>query len=64
MAEVVRRGRLRWFDHCCVTIFRRHVVVISDISQISVTLKEWDIPFEELIVGEVIGVGRFGTVYK
>jgi hypothetical protein len=32
--------------------------------QISVTLKEWDIPYSQLEVGELIGVGRFGTVYK
>jgi len=32
--------------------------------QISVTLKEWDIPYSQLEVGEIIGVGRFGTVYK
>jgi len=32
--------------------------------QISVTLREWDIPYDELKIGEKIGVGRFGTVYK
>jgi len=34
------------------------------ILQISVTLKEWDIPYEELVIGDAIGTGRFGTVYK
>jgi len=32
--------------------------------QISVTLREWDIPYGELAIGEKIGVGRIGTVYK
>lgn len=34
------------------------------LAQISVTLKEWDIPYDELVVGEQIGVGRFGIVSK
>jgi kinase suppressor of Ras 2 len=29
-----------------------------------VTLKEWDIPYEQLVLEEPIGTGRFGTVYK
>ena len=32
--------------------------------QISVTLREWDIPYNELKIGDKIGVGRFGIVYK
>jgi kinase suppressor of Ras 2 len=28
------------------------------------SMREWDIPFEELKIGEVIGTGRFGTVYR
>jgi len=32
--------------------------------QLSVTLREWDIPYNELERKEKIGVGRFGTVYK
>lgn len=32
--------------------------------QISVALKEWDIPYEELLVGEKIGAGRFGVVHR
>lgn len=32
--------------------------------QLSVTLKEWDIPFEQLKLMDKIGTGRFGTVYK
>ncbi|XP_061189617.1 kinase suppressor of Ras 2-like isoform X5 [Saccostrea echinata] len=33
-------------------------------NSLSVTLKEWDIPFEQLKLMEKIGTGRFGTVYK
>ncbi|RWS08806.1 Kinase suppressor of Ras 2-like protein [Dinothrombium tinctorium] len=32
--------------------------------QNSLTLREWDIPYDELKIEEVIGTGRFGTVYK
>ena len=34
--------------------------------QISVTLKEWDIPFEDIDIDKEhpIGIGRFGTVYR
>jgi len=32
--------------------------------QNSLTSKEWEIPFDELKIEEVIGTGRFGTVYK
>ncbi|XP_013405438.1 kinase suppressor of Ras 2 [Lingula anatina] len=31
---------------------------------ISVQIKEWDIPYEDLTRGDIIGHGRFGTVYK
>lgn len=27
-------------------------------------MKEWDIPYDELKLFEVIGKGRFGTVYR
>lgn len=27
-------------------------------------MREWDIPFDELKIGERIGTGRFGTVYR
>lgn len=33
-------------------------------NSLSVTLKEWDIPYEQLVIEEPIGTGRFGTVYK
>ncbi|CAH8508920.1 unnamed protein product [Schistosoma turkestanicum] len=33
-------------------------------NSISVTLKEWDIPMENLFIGEIIGRGTFGTVYR
>ncbi|KAK2187443.1 hypothetical protein NP493_165g04028 [Ridgeia piscesae] len=33
-------------------------------NSISIALREWDIPFEELIIGDKIGSGRFGTVHK
>lgn len=32
--------------------------------QNSLTAKEWEIPFDEVTVGEKIGTGRFGVVYK
>ncbi|XP_045448169.1 kinase suppressor of Ras 2 [Melitaea cinxia] len=32
--------------------------------QNSLTMKEWDIPYDELKLFEVIGTGRFGTVYR
>lgn len=32
--------------------------------QNSLSMKEWDIPFDELRVGEALGPGRFGTVYR
>ncbi|KAM4576780.1 kinase suppressor of Ras 2 isoform 2-T2 [Odontesthes bonariensis] len=32
-------------------------------SQTSIFLQEWDIPFEQLEIGEMIGKGRFGKVY-
>lgn len=27
-------------------------------------MREWDIPFDELKIGESIGTGHFGTVYR
>lgn len=27
-------------------------------------MQEWDIPYDELKIGEPIGTGRFGTVYR
>ncbi|XP_070618104.1 kinase suppressor of Ras 2 [Erythrolamprus reginae] len=32
-------------------------------SQTSIFLQEWDIPFEQLEIGELIGMGRFGQVF-
>ena len=32
--------------------------------QNSLTLREWDIPYDEVKIEEEIGTGRFGTVYK
>ena len=32
--------------------------------QNSLTSKEWEIPFDELKIEEVIGTGRFGTVFR
>lgn len=32
--------------------------------QNSLTLREWDIPYDELVIEEEIGTGRFGTVFK
>ncbi|XP_066520863.1 kinase suppressor of Ras 1 isoform X1 [Hoplias malabaricus] len=33
-------------------------------SQTSVYLQEWDVPFEQLVLGELIGKGRWGKVYR
>ncbi|GFN99523.1 kinase suppressor of ras, partial [Plakobranchus ocellatus] len=33
-------------------------------NSLAATMKEWDIPFEDLHVKEAIGKGRIGTVYK
>ena len=27
-------------------------------------LEEWDIPYEELVIGEVLGTGHVGTVHR
>lgn len=32
--------------------------------QNSLSMREWDIPYDELNIGESIGTGRFGTVYR
>ncbi|XP_017882499.1 kinase suppressor of Ras 2 isoform X2 [Ceratina calcarata] len=32
--------------------------------QNSLSIREWDIPYDELKIGEPIGTGRFGTVYR
>ncbi|EZA49190.1 kinase suppressor of Ras 2 isoform X2 [Ooceraea biroi] len=32
--------------------------------QSSLSMREWDIPYDELKIGEPIGTGRFGTVYR
>ncbi|XP_054257932.1 kinase suppressor of Ras 2 isoform X1 [Macrosteles quadrilineatus] len=32
--------------------------------QNSLSMREWDIPFDELKMGEAIGTGHFGTVYR
>ncbi|XP_060803266.1 kinase suppressor of Ras 2 [Amyelois transitella] len=32
--------------------------------QNSLSIKEWDIPYDELKLFEIIGTGRFGTVYR
>ncbi|XP_029158125.1 kinase suppressor of Ras 2 isoform X2 [Nylanderia fulva] len=32
--------------------------------QNSLSMREWDIPYDELKIGEAIGTGRFGTVYR
>lgn len=58
-----------------VTVFAElHIALMSSVTevgcimlcyvQLSVTLREWDIPYNELERREKIGVGRFGTVYK
>lgn len=32
--------------------------------QNSLSMREWDIPYDELKIGDPIGTGRFGTVYR
>ena len=32
--------------------------------QLASTMREWDIPYEDLAIGDPIGKGRFGTVHK
>lgn len=32
--------------------------------QPSLSMREWDIPYDELKIGEIIGAGRFGKVYR
>ncbi|XP_076062755.1 kinase suppressor of ras isoform X2 [Oratosquilla oratoria] len=36
----------------------------NSVSSVSQSLREWDIPYDELHHGEVIGRGRFGIVYS
>ncbi|KAM9317912.1 kinase suppressor of Ras 1-like isoform 2-T2 [Pholidichthys leucotaenia] len=43
---------------------RSGVSISRKVSQTSVYLKEWDIPFEQLQLGELIGKGRWGKVHK
>lgn len=31
---------------------------------LQLSMREWDIPFDELKMNEIIGTGRFGTVYR
>ena len=42
------------------------MVIVSPLVyiQLAATMKEWDIPFEDLNVGDAIGKGRIGTVYR
>lgn len=32
--------------------------------QNSLSIREWDIPYDELKIGDLVGRGRFGTVYR
>ena len=41
-----------------------YIFLLTFSLQISITLKEWDIPYEDLARGDELGTGRFGTVYK
>ncbi|KAB7493598.1 Kinase suppressor of Ras 1 [Armadillidium nasatum] len=36
----------------------------NSVSSVSQSLREWDIPYDDLVHGEIIGKGRFGTVYS
>ncbi|XP_054475100.1 kinase suppressor of Ras 1-like isoform X2 [Anoplopoma fimbria] len=53
-ASICRRGAIgRWRNPIC-----------RKASQTSVYLQEWDIPYEQLQLGELIGKGRWGKVHK
>ncbi|XP_031751649.1 kinase suppressor of Ras 1 isoform X2 [Xenopus tropicalis] len=39
-------------------------MIIRKASQTSVYLQEWDIPFEQIELGELIGQGRWGKVFR
>uniref|UniRef100_A0A669BCK1 Kinase suppressor of ras 1 n=1 Tax=Oreochromis niloticus TaxID=8128 RepID=A0A669BCK1_ORENI len=43
---------------------RSGVPISRKVSQTSVYLQEWDIPYEQLQLGELIGKGRWGKVHK
>ncbi|XP_060139066.1 kinase suppressor of Ras 1 [Zootoca vivipara] len=42
----------------------RRGVMCRNVSQTSVYLQEWDIPFEQIKLGDPIGQGRWGKVYR
>uniref|UniRef100_A0A670K1P7 non-specific serine/threonine protein kinase n=1 Tax=Podarcis muralis TaxID=64176 RepID=A0A670K1P7_PODMU len=42
----------------------RRGVMSRNVSQTSVYLQEWDIPFEQIKLGDPIGQGRWGKVYR
>ncbi|XP_018556089.1 kinase suppressor of Ras 1 isoform X2 [Lates calcarifer] len=53
-SSICRRGAVgRWRGH-----------ISRKASQTSVYLQEWDIPYEQLQLGELIGMGRWGKVHK
>nr|XP_046244045.1 kinase suppressor of Ras 1-like isoform X2 [Scatophagus argus] len=53
-SSLCRRGGIgRWRDP-----------ISRKVSQTSVYLQEWDIPYEQLQLGELIGKGRWGKVHK
>ncbi|XP_039987375.1 kinase suppressor of Ras 1-like isoform X2 [Xiphias gladius] len=53
-SSICRRGAAgRWKGH-----------ISRKASQTSVYLQEWDIPYEQLQLGELIGKGRWGKVHK
>ncbi|XP_060929260.1 kinase suppressor of Ras 1-like [Limanda limanda] len=49
---------------CRRTAGRRRGGFSRNISQNSIYLQEWDIPYEQLQLGELIGKGRWGKVHK
>nr|XP_014346901.1 PREDICTED: kinase suppressor of Ras 1 [Latimeria chalumnae] len=51
-------------DELPVTRFPGKGPISRKASQTSVYLQEWDIPFEQVELGELIGKGRWGKVYK
>ncbi|XP_041796352.1 kinase suppressor of Ras 1-like isoform X2 [Chelmon rostratus] len=50
--------------YCRGTVGRWRGPISRKVSQTSVYLQEWDIPFEQLQLGELIGKGRWGKVHK
>lgn len=58
MAETIQRE----CDDNFESAFSHGSVESTSVAQVS--MKEWEIPWNELNVGDILGVGHFGTVYS